>query len=299
MVRKPLADTCPQIATLSLSAPIARRTPKSDSGLRGACCPVCLSPALSAAAKPKYARRMWTVNELRRLILQTACLLLRRQGARCFTVVAVAGQAGIARSTIYKYFGSRAGLLAACREFSGRHPGRATSRALLGIEPLARDAGRSSKRRRYGQPWPEVPGAPPRAHSPIVHGLYQWLRWSLQRLEDDDGDLYLLAAAESVRGRARPRQREALLPQGISYRLRDWVRQAQRAGQLRDDLPADVVVQWLGVLYWHQLFCQGPLHDDPVRPHGPNIFGAWPAEGMWRCFLQGVLPRGNGTESAP
>lgn len=277
---------------------------------------MCFSPAVPPYPGRKATAetpRRWTRNHLRRLILQTAHQLLLQEGARKFTVKGVAAKAGVARSTIYEYFGPKAGLLAACREFAGHQPGRATRRAIGGYLACVNNPPHQPT---YGRRWPQVPGAGPRRTNPVTNGLYVWLQWGLQRLTEDDGDLYLLATAEAVRsvhspaaprGRGRwpeaphPLGAGALLPVRLRMRLREWVVDAQRSGELRDDLPAATLVQWLEVFYWHQLLRQGPLRDDPGRPAAVTAPCAWPDPNLWLCWLQGIAaqPRQAGVAAQP
>lgn len=85
---------------------------------------------------PDYYHEIWSRRDqwqwdMRQRVLDTAAALLDEVGPRLFTVKDVARRSGYARTTVYKYFHHKAGLLAAAEEVrSKRRPARPGFRAL-------------------------------------------------------------------------------------------------------------------------------------------------------------------------
>lgn len=217
-------------------------------------------------------RRAWNYSHLQRAILDAALEVLAARGARAFTVTEVAEHSGVARTTIYKYFDLKAGLLAACRDYLGFRRWPAFRRVAL-QERVALSRGRGSH----------------------IEILTKTLSGLSNGTDPEDPlaqarELMLLAGAEGVRSKRQPRRFENWLLPGAGVKevtgdteteatpppVWEWipvppryqselgqlVRTAQRAGEMNTRTEAGTVAKWLTALWWYDCFRRGPLCDE-------------------------------------
>jgi AcrR family transcriptional regulator len=212
-----------------------------------------LSPMLAEATPPRLRKKLTIL----RAVMDAAHRLVAEVGPRTFTVVEVARRSGVARTTIYKYFGLKAGLLLACKDELARQ--RKGTRA--SSPPLAQVRAKRSRARGES-----------RLH-PTLEAVRQALLALAENLEAES-DLFLLTAAEGVRSCRPPRSRTLYDPQpplpphffqGVVRLLAD----AQQAGNLARTLDPTSVAGWLTALWWHHLCLRGPLGDKRPKEHGP------------------------------
>lgn len=224
-------------------------------------------PAMSELfSRKRYKWREW----LWRAVLRESIQLVAEVGTRGFTVTEVAKRVGVARSTIYKYFGMKSELLAFCADkywFGGRAAHiQATERAAfrLVLESLAEDEDRGG-------------------NGPVIADLLS--DYVRAAASSHERSLWLLTAAESVRA-VRPPQ--FCKPPTESGPIRDGVGEClaaivqggresdsrQSDQQLTDEACATMVYA-LNAFIWYEAFLNGPVHDDrrPASKQKPRIAG--------------------------
>lgn len=210
--------------------------------------------------------RKYTHAAIRQLVMETAVKVLRETGARAFTVVEVARVCGVARSTIYKYFGLKAGLLAACREYVGRLPSRRQRNLQIRTSDMVN------------------PG-------PRLRALQEFFSGMVEHQAEVDGDLTLLAAAEAVRAKRRVRwgywaydQPPQLMAHRTCALIHGQLYTAQNRGEVRSDVSHVTMSGWLSALYWYELWLRGPHKDGRPTPRRP------PPD-SWTLFQDAVSAR--------
>jgi AcrR family transcriptional regulator len=192
------------------------------------------------------SRRALREQQLRQLVLAAAQNLITAVGTRAFTVKEAARRAGVGRTTVYKYFRDKAGLLAACRA----HVARFGSRQLKWSATAAR-AHTDQHRRRSGL----RPGLTAVRHAvlALVEGL------------EVESDLFLLTAGEAVRSRRAPAcpygDVPAPLPRQLFRAVVDLLKDAQMRGELKPSVEPRQVAVWVAALWWHELTIRGPRFD--------------------------------------
>ncbi len=190
-------------------------------------------------------RHQWR-DEMRPHVLDTAAALVAEVGPRRFTVKEVAERAGVGRTTVYKYFGLKAELLAACREHVAYTSGHR-------LDGKAAAHCRRPPQRGNTQGHPELAR---------VQQVLVGLSGELQA----EGDLWLLAAAEGVRSKRPPRHpRPWEPPSPFPSRLLGVVRRAllpaQAAGEVAKETDLAELARWSCALWWYALAVQGPKAD--------------------------------------
>ncbi|MDB4894792.1 MAG: Transcriptional regulator, TetR family [Firmicutes bacterium] len=192
------------------------------------------------------SRRALREQQLRQLVVAATQELLAAVGPRAFTVKEAARRAGVARTTVYKYFRDKAGLLAVCRA----HVARVGSRQLKWSATAARahtekDCRLSGLR----------PGLTAVRHAvlALVEGLQV------------QSDLFLLTAGEAVRSRRAPSypygDLPAPLPRQFFRAVADLLRDAKTRGELKPSVDPRQVAVWVAALWWHELTIRGPRFD--------------------------------------
>ncbi len=203
----------------------------------------------------RYPRRYERAAEIRRAVLFHSHKLLTEVGPRAFTVKEAARRAGVGRTTVYKYFGLKAELLAACRaDFTRRGSRR------LSWSPTAM---RSRVIQDSAGTLPSTLEAVRQAVLTIANHL------------EAEADLFLLAAAEGVRSRRRPRghaentQTPPPLPERFFTSVIELLKEALQSGHLPSDLDPKAVASWLGALWWYDLSIRGPYREAELYEQSP------------------------------
>lgn len=218
--------------------------------------------ALYARKRDKWQEWLW------RAVLRESIQLLAEVGTRRFTVTEVAKRVGIARSTVYKYFGMKSELLAFCAEkywFGGQAAHLQASERIayrVVLEGLADDEDRG--------------GDGP----PIVDLLAEYV---FAAARCPERSLWLLTAAESVRA-VRPPQ--FCQPRPEPSPIRDGVREClaaivsggrdpamKQAGPALTDEASATVLYVMNALIWYEACLNGPPDDSrwPPQRHTPRI----------------------------
>jgi AcrR family transcriptional regulator len=192
------------------------------------------------------SRRALREQQLRQLVLAATQKLLAAVGPRVFTVKEAARRAGVARTTVYKYFRDKAGLLAACRA----HVARFGSRQLKWSATAAR--AHTEKHRRHSGLRPGLT-AVRHAVLALVEGL------------EVQSDLFLLTAGEAVRSRRAPAcpygDAPAPLPRQLFRAVVNLLQDAKTRGELKPSVEPRQVAVWVAALWWHELTIRGPRFD--------------------------------------
>jgi AcrR family transcriptional regulator len=201
------------------------------------------------------SRRAMREQQLRQLALAATQQLLEEVGPRALTVKEAARRAGVARTTVYKYFRDKAGLLAACRA----HLARAGSRQLKWSATAAR-AHMEKHHRRSGL----RPGL-----TAVRYGVLALVE-GLQV----QSDLFLLTAGEAVRSRRAPTcpngDVPAPLPRQFFRAVVDLLQDAKTRGELKPSVDPRQVAVWVAALWWHELTIRGPRFDRS-QSEGANL----------------------------
>jgi AcrR family transcriptional regulator len=190
-------------------------------------------------------RRTLNAKQLKAKVIKASRELLAEVGPRAFTVKGAAQRAKVGRTSVYKHFGHKAGLLAACREEFAR----------LGSRNLkwSASAARSRSRQRKGR------------LRPTLEVVKQAMLALVEHLQAES-DLFLLAAAEGVRGPYRPISRPieqpwAPIPNRFLHTVRELLQEAQKAGELHPSLEPHRAAACLNALWWQELSICGPRPD--------------------------------------
>lgn len=175
---------------------------------------------------PTRSRGRPRSQKARRAILDATRALLEKGGYEAATIEAVAARAGVGKTTIYRWWPNRASLV---------------------VELLMEMAGESV---------PEPAGPDPMA------AVRTEMRGIARAADHLVGRLLTTLLGEAQRD---PEIRAALL-EGLFYPRSDatakMIRQAQAAGRLRKDVPAQVVVDLLvGPLFYRMFVRHRPLND--------------------------------------
>lgn len=215
-----------------------------------------------------YPRRIENRRRIRERVLEASRQLLQEVGPRAFTVKEVAWRAMVGRTTIYKYFGLKAELLAACREDAAARRSRRFQWSVL--------AARARADRQSG-----LPRSVEMVRQAVL-GLVENLR--------EETDLFLLAAAEGVRAKRRPRElrnrhtvRGTDLPLPMKYlsTVTRLLQEAAQKGDLAGHVDAHTAALWLGAVWWHGLCTRGPSMDGWQDTAGRDL------EEMLRALVAG------------
>jgi AcrR family transcriptional regulator len=192
------------------------------------------------------SRRALREQQLRQLVLVAAQKLIADVGPRAFTVKEAVRRAGVGRTTVYKYFRDKAGLLAACRA----HAARVGSRQLKWSATAARAHTEKHHPRSALRP-----GLTAVRHAvlALVKGL------------EVQSDLFLLTAGEAVRSRRAPicpyGDVPAPLPRQFFQAVVDLLKDARTRGELKPSVDPRQVAVWVAALWWHELTIRGPRFD--------------------------------------
>jgi len=202
----------------------------------------------------RYPRRYARAAEIRAAVLFHAQKLLAEVGPRAFTVKEAAKRAQIGRTTVYKYFGLKAELLVACRADFTRRGSRRTAWSPRAMRSRVRKG---------------TAGALP---SP-VEAVRQAMLTLASHLEVES-DLFLLAAAEGVRARRRPRgyAENTLTPPPLPSRfftgVVELLKEAKDAGYLRPEHEPNTIAAWLSAIWWYDLSIRGPHRESGLHKGG-------------------------------
>lgn len=207
-------------------------------------------------------RSRWQYDMFKRVLKATADLL-DESSTRAFTVVAVAKRAGVARSTIYKYFGIKAELLAKCVDaywFSG-HTAQLNASERTFYRLLLQAL------HRYG-----ADGVP-------VKDLLVSFAMTVARSRDRN--LTLLAAAEGVRSKRPPHYKGFYRePSPLRSEISSCLRHVLFAGRepgTGSRCPAlteesgRAVMHVLEALMWYEAFLNGPSDDERWLPEPTQL----------------------------
>lgn len=238
-------------------------------------------------------RRAEIQIRIKRTVLNASQALLKEVGPRAFTVKEAARRAGVGRTTVYKYFGLKADLLAACRADAAARGSRRIQWSAMAARVRA-DRARaervraerastdrasterasteraSADRARADRANPGRPTGLPRSLE-VVH---QAMLALVQHMHEE-ADLFLLAAAEGLRSKRRPRERVLFYgtPEGPDPRtvqplplrymrtVTSLLEEAAQKGEIRAGIDPGTASLWLGALWWHALCTRGPSAD--------------------------------------